>query len=105
MPLLRRYIFTSKTKNLCSFLQIYGVIYDNNDQYIEDNIRLEHLLSIFTTNLCKAKIVEIVNQKDIFHVKDYREIAKSINLKVTIIENLDNHFIIATKSLKENVSE
>ena len=44
-------------------------------------------------------------KNDIIHVKGYRDLAKSNFSKVTFIENLEDHFTIATKSLKEIVSE
>ena len=48
---------------------------------------------------------EIVNEYDIIHVTGYRELAKSIILKVNIDENLEDNFITAANFLQEIVIE
>ena len=86
---------------MCFSLQIYGVDYDNANQYIKINNRLEHLLSYFVTKNCVYKIDDFAKEKYNIHVTGYRESAKCMVLKVTIIENLEDCFLIATSFLKK----
>ena len=104
LTLIKKYNFTSKNNHLSVFLQMYGINYDLQQDEIE-NVqtlsKLEILLANINTKSCKDKIDEIVNTKDIRHIVGYRSLNKSLNIKLGINYELDDHYVIASYFLKE----
>ena len=106
LTLVRKYNFTSKNNNQSTFIQIYGINYDIQEDEIE-NIQALNKLEILLANLnkrsCKEKIVEIVNTNDILHIVAHRSLNKSLIIKIKINDATDDHYIIASYFLKEIV--
>ena len=105
MTPIMKYNFNSKTNHLCPFPQLYGINYDNINQYKENDSRLGHLLSNINTKLCVYKIDKTVSESDIIHGTSYTELAKSFFLKMNSNENLEDYFKSATCFLKQTAIE
>ena len=100
--LIKKIIFISKSNHLSAFLQIYGLNYNTQEEGLEiikALNKLEIFSAIFNTRSCKVKIDDIVIRNDIVHIIGYRTLNKSLNIKLTINDELYNSDLFSQKKL------
>ena len=105
MAKIKIYNFTSESNNLSPYIKLDSSHDNEHEIELEVGNKSENLSNDISAKSCKMKIDEIVIENDIFHVKTYNELAKQNVLQVKNNENPEDHFIIATDLLKENVLE